>query len=129
MTIVGRLRKRLKQSFTVLRLYRYKWVLIIALIWTMLDLLLWAIRASVPEVGSFKDSFKDAFNVANETRSLNYIMLRLLVVFLMSIFMGWLIVFKFRKLFRNKPLWANIALKTVILMACSFFMNFFNLFG
>ena len=105
-----------------IRLYRYKWVLLIALVWTLLDLLLWAIRASVPQAEAFKDPM-------GETRTFGYVVLRISVVFVMSMLMGWLIVFKFRNLFRNKPLWANLTLKTLILMACSFIMNFFNLFG
>jgi adenylate cyclase len=121
MTIVGKLRNKLSQSFTVLRRYRYRWVMIIALVWTGLDLLLWAVRASVPQADAFADE--------SHSRSLNYISLRSGVVFLMSLIMGYLLVFKFRTMFRNKPLQVNLLLKTVILMACSFFMNFFNLFG
>ena len=121
MTIVGKLRRKLTQSFTVLRRYRYRWVLIIALIWTALDLLLWAIRASVPQADAFADP--------SQTRSLNYVLLRSAVVFFMSLIMGFLLVFKFRTMFRNKPLQVNLLFKTLILMACSFFMNFFNLFG
>ena len=73
MTFVGKLRNRLSQSFTVLRRYRYRWVLIIALTWTALDLLLWAIRASVPQADAFADE--------SRTRSLNYVLLRSAVVF------------------------------------------------
>jgi len=121
MNVIGRLRNRVSQSFTILRRYRYRWVLIIAVTWTVLDIMLWAIRASVPQADAFADPA--------HTRSFDYIMLRSAVVFLMSLLMGYLLVFKFRTMFRNKPLQVNIMLKTVILMACSFFMNFFNLFG
>jgi adenylate cyclase len=121
MIIFGKIRRRLDQSFNVLRRYRYRWVLLIALTWTALDLLLWAIRASVPQAAAYTD--------IEHTRDINYVAIRSSVVFGMSLMMGWLIVFKFRTLFRNKPLQVNLALKTLILMACSFFMNFFNLFG
>ncbi len=43
--------------------------------------------------------------------------------------MGYLLVFKFRLMFREKPLWANFLLKTLLLMAGSFIMNFFNIIG
>ena len=129
MLVFAKLHRRIGESFNVLRRYRVRWVFIIALSWTIVDLLFWAIRASVPEMGSFRNVFSTAFSAVNETRSMNYILLRLLVVFVMSMFMGWLIVFRFRYLFRNRPLQVNLLLKTVILMACSFAMNFFNLFG
>lgn len=121
MTVVGKIKRKLGQSFNVLRRYRYRWVLLIALAWTALDLLLWAIRASVPQTAAYAD--------IEHTRDINYVAIRSSVVFGMSLMMGWLIVFKFRTLFRNRPLQVNLALKTLILMACSFVMNFFNLFG
>jgi adenylate cyclase len=113
--------RRLKQGFTVIRRYRWRWVMIIAVSWTLIDLMLWGARAAVPQPAAFED--------ASDPRSLSYAMLRIGVVFVMSGVMGYLLVFKFRLLFRNKSLWANFVLKTLILMACSFFMNFFNLFG
>jgi len=113
--------QKLKKAFPVIRRYRYRWVLIIALAWTSVDLLLWAIRASVPQPAAFEDQ--------SDPRSFSYVMLRLGVVFTMSIFMGYLLVFKFRNFFREYPLMLNLGLKTLILMAFSFFMNFFNLFG
>src|ERR1043165_366251 len=121
MIIIGKIKRKLGQSFNVLRRYRFRWVLLIALTWTGLDLLLWAVRASVPQAAAYAD-------IAH-TRNLNYILIRSSVVFAMSLIMGFLLVFKFRTMFRNKPLQVNLFLKTVILMACSFLMNFFNLFG
>jgi adenylate cyclase len=121
MLSIAKIRNKLKQSFNVLRRYRYRWVFIIALSWTAIDLLLWAIRASVPQADAFADP--------SQPRSFNYIVLRISIVFVMSLIMGFLLVFKFRTMFRNKPLQINLLFKTLILMACSFFMNFFNLFG
>src|SRR4051794_28152941 len=91
------------RRISAIRLYRFKWVLLIATIWTLMDLLLWAIRASVPQPGAFEDPM--------QTRTLSYVLLRMGIVFLMSTVMGWLIVFKFRSLFRDKPLLANLSLK------------------
>lgn len=116
-----KLMHRLKQRFTVLRRYRYRWVLIVALTWTMIDMLLWAIRASVPQPAAFQDP--------SDPRSVSYALVRVSVVFVMSCIMGYLLVFKFRTMFRNRSLWINLIMKTLILLACSFFMNFFNLFG
>ncbi len=121
MIALTKLKRKLNQSFHVLRRYRFRWVLIIALCWTALDLLLWAVRASVPQAAAYED--------LSHTRSLEYVLLRSSVVLFMSLVMGWLLVFKFRTMFRNRPLQVNLLLKTLILMACSFFMNFFNLFG
>jgi adenylate cyclase len=118
---IAKLKRGLGQSFNVLRRYRFQWVLIIAVFWTILDLLLWAIRALVPQADAFADP--------EHSRSFQYILLRLCVVFTASLLMGWLLVFKFRNMFRDKPLQLNLLFKTLILMACSFFMNFFNLFG
>ena len=121
MPFLAKIKNRLKVTFNVLRRYRYRWVFIIALSWTAIDLLLWAIRASVPQADAFADP--------SQPRSFNYILLRSSIVFAMSLIMGFLLVFRFRTMFRDKPLQVNLILKTLILMACSFFMNFFNLFG
>jgi adenylate cyclase len=121
MGYIGRLRLRLAPSFNVLRRYRFRWVFIIALTWTGLDLLLWAIRASVPQAAAFTDPA--------HTRDLDYVLIRSSVVLSMSLIMGWLLVFRFRTMFRHQPLQVNLLLKMLILMACSFVMNFFNLFG
>ncbi len=121
MLALTKFKRKLNESFHVLRRYRVRWVIIIALSWTLLDLLLWAIRASVPQAAAYDD--------LEHTRSFQYVAIRSSVVFAMSLIMGWLLVFKFRTMFRNRPLQVNLLFKTLILMACSFFMNFFNLFG
>ena len=113
--------RQIKQGVNVMRRYRYRWVLIVALTWTLIDMMLWAVRASVPQPAAFQDP--------SDPRSTSYAILRVGVVFLMSCVLGYLLVFKFRNMFRNLSLWVNLALKTLILMAGSFFMNFFNLFG
>lgn len=112
---------RLKTTFTVIRRYRWRWVLIIAFCWMMVDLLLWRIRAILPQSGNFED--------AADRQRLTYALVRMAIVFVTSAGMGYLLVFKFRLLFRNKPLWANFLLKTILLMAGSFIMNFFNIIG
>ena len=112
---------RLKQGFTILRRYRYQWVIMVTFIWTLIDTLLWSIRTSVPQT--------EAFETPTETRTFGYALVRFGVVLVMSFLMGYLLVFKFRALFRNRPLWVNFTMKTLILMGCSFFMNFFVLFG
>lgn len=121
MTITGKIKRKLATTFNVLRRYRFRWVLLIALTWTSLDLLLWAIRASVPQAAAYTD--------IEHTRDLNYVLIRTAAVFGTSLLLGFLLVFKFRTMFRNKPLQVNLLFKTLILMAGSFFMNFFNLFG
>jgi adenylate cyclase len=112
---------KLTQGFTILRRYRYQWVLIIMLAWTFLDTLLWAIRTTVPQA--------DAFENPAETRTISYALIRVTVVLSMSLLLGYLLVFKFRTMFRNQPLWFNLTMKTLILMAASFLMNFFTLFS
>lgn len=112
---------KLKQTFTVIRRYRWRWVLIIAFSWMMIDLLLWRMRATLPESGEFE--------LPADRHNIYYALLRMTTVFIVSGMMGYMIVFKFRLLFREKAYWANFLLKTLILMACSFVMNFFNLLG
>lgn len=51
------------------------------------------------------------------------------VVFVMSALMSWLLVFKFRHMFVHWPRLQNVILKSLILLAFSFLLNFFNLFG
>jgi adenylate cyclase len=70
-----------------------------------------------------------AFTDVEHTRSFNYVLIRTSAVLGTSLILATLLVFKFRTMFRNKPLQINLLFKTLILMAGSFFMNFFNLFG
>lgn len=114
-----RLPLKLTQGFNILRRYRYRWLIIIMLAWTFVDTLLWAIRTTVPQTA--------AFETPSETRTLGYALIRVWVTSTMSLLMGYLLVFKFRTMFRNKPLWFNLTMKTLILMAGSFLMNCFTL--
>ncbi len=107
--------KRIKAKFSFLQKYRYSWVMMIASIWTFIDLSYWYIGLSSA----------DDKNYTGEVISTNAIYLRCAIVFIMSLFMAYILIFKLKQRFRNYPLVVNLLIKTTILLSASFVMNFF----
>lgn len=101
---------------SAIRKYRYKWVFFIALIWTVIDVLLWVRYMQMP----FGSKYDSSFQILNPTA----VILRICIEFYMSLVMGYLLVFRLKQMFRNYPLWANLILKTAILLLASILMNF-----
>jgi adenylate cyclase len=90
---------------------RIKTVLFIAVFWTAIDLVIFLLNPH-PQYHS------------------NSIFTREIFMFLISLAMGYLIVFQLRKFFRGFPLWMNFFSKSVILLASAlmltFIIQFFN---
>lgn len=93
--------------------YRLRTMFVIALFWMIIDLIIvW--------LGDFQ--------------SINYpvnsLLIRSLIVFVMSLIMGYLFIFTLRSVFRKFPLWLNFVLKSSILLfgalIISFILNFSN---
>lgn len=81
-------------------------VFFIALFWTITDVVVVLLFNRL--------STRDAFTG---------MVVRELIVFLMSIFMGYLLVFVLRQLFRNFYLWVALLCKSMILVAAAFCIN------
>src|SRR5215831_12234628 len=102
-------------KFSFIKRYHAKLVFAIAISWTLVDLV-W-IR------------FFDYYAVSRNENTLHhialqYLLLRLSIVFVMSGLMGYLLIFKLGHAFRNYSLMTRLALKTGILLLTSLFMNF-----
>lgn len=97
----------LRRRLTFLKRYRWTVVLNIALIWPVIDLLIMVTRN----------------NPANYS-TIQAIAVRIVVVICLSFGMGYLIVFKLKKLFRERSFALSLAVRSLILIAAALIMNF-----
>lgn len=110
--------RNISSGFSALQRYRYKWVLYIALSWTIVD---FCAKLYFSGFGSMQPDNDNPTRIL----TLESAWQRALIVLVMSLGMGYLLVTKLRSPFRNRALWVNIAAKTLILLAASVAMNFF----
>ena len=108
--------RNLGRHISVISKYRYKWVLIIAITWTIIDVYSWIHFMNKP--------YEERSETVYQFLTPGAIILRAVIDFFMSIFMGNLLVFRLKRLFKDYPLWATLMLKTLILIIASFLMNF-----
>src|SRR5688572_416518 len=85
---------------------RIKSILYIAIFWTLTDCITVLLRDQ---------------NNGNIARSL---WIRELTIFLVGIIIAYLFIFKLTKILRSYPLWLNLLLKSLILLASAFAINF-----
>jgi adenylate cyclase len=100
----------------VLGKFRFKLILLIAVIWTTIDTLYILIRFQWLNISS-----RYYFFEYNEGWA---IVLREIIVFIMSFMIGYVLVFNFKRNSRNLPLWMNFIAKTALLVLLTFMMNF-----
>jgi len=105
----------IKKRLSAINRYRYKWVTIIAIAWTLIDFFLWFryMRTS--------DELK--YNTSFTMLNTEAIILRLVIVSYLSWAMGYLLVFRLKGWFRDYPMLINLVLKTAILLLASIVMN------
>jgi len=108
--------KNISGKFSVITRYRYKWVLFIAIAWTLIDVIGWVRFMNRPY-----DERPDTVYVYLTPGA---VVARAVIDFLMGLFMGNLLVFRLRKMFHEYPLLLTFAAKTLLLIVASFFMNF-----
>ncbi|MGB8193602.1 MAG: adenylate/guanylate cyclase domain-containing protein [Chitinophagaceae bacterium] len=108
--------KSIANRFSVISKYRYKLILLIAVIWVVLDSAYILIRFKLLDIPS-----RYYFFEYNEPWA---IVLREVIVFFMSALMGYVLVFNFKRNSRNLPLWVNFIRKTGMLILLAFAMNF-----
>lgn len=87
--------------------HRVRSIMFIAVIWTLTDFAAVLMR---------NDS-----GLQNATRNL---WLREILIFVVSIIMGYLFVYKLKKILRNYPLWLTYILKSTILLVAAFAISF-----
>lgn len=89
--------------------YRIRSVLFIALLWTFVDWITILLRNQ--ELSS---------NVQRE----HSLWMRELLMFILSVIMSYLFVYRLKRLLRNYPLWLNFILKSVILLGSALIISF-----
>ncbi len=104
----------IRRHINTLQRYRIRWMFIIALCWTAIDVL-----------------SKIAFTKAGRAPgrivriiSLESITLRTATVLCVSLLVSYMLVFRFRGLFRNAPLWRSFVSKTFVLVGFAILGNF-----
>lgn len=106
----------IRHHFSVMTKYRYKSVLVIAVVWTMIDVFSW--------IHFMQKPYEERSETVYQFLTPGAVVLRCFIDFVMSIFMGNLLVFQLKQLFRHYPLWLTLIFKTFILIVASFLMNF-----
>ncbi len=91
-----------------------KWVVLIAVIWTVADLL-----AKLYFSGTGRSNAQ-----SHRILTPGALWLRLAIVFSVSLYMGYLLVFVLRERFREYPLWKTLLYKSAILVGASVGLNF-----
>ena len=92
--------------------YRLKSIIYIAIFWTVTDYIVMLLR--------------DQTDKLYPTKSLA---VREILIFSVSLVMGYLFVYKLKKILRHYPLWLNFTLKSVILLGSAFIINFIIHYG
>lgn len=105
-----------KHSLSVITRYRYKWVMIIAICWTLIDVIGW--------VHFMQRPYEERSETTFQYLTPGAIILRTIIVLGMSLVMGYLLVFQLRRMFRDRSLMAALSLKTLFLIIASFVMSF-----
>ena len=94
-------------DFNFINRYRFILILYISLFWTAIDLYV-VITRTEPTYYSFASA----------------IALRSLLVFIMSLGMGYLLVFQLRQRFRKYPLWASFSFRAIIMLVAAYLANY-----
>jgi adenylate cyclase len=110
-------KRKIDSGFSVITRYRYKWVLFIAIAWTLIDIVTW--------INFMEQPYENRTDTIFQFLTPGAIALRVAIVFLMSAVMGYVLVFRLKKIFRDYPLIISLLLRTLFLIVAAFVMNFF----
>ncbi len=94
-------------NFSFVSKYRFRLILYISVLWTLVDLFM-VLTRSEPLYYSIVEAK----------------VLRVILVFTMSLLINYLLVFKLRRLFRNRSLWIGFILRSLILLFAAYIVNF-----
>lgn len=89
--------------------YRIRSVLFIALLWTFVDWVSILLRNQ---------------EITSSVQREHSLWMRELLMFILSIIMGYLFVYRLKKLLQNYPLWLNFVLKSLILLVSALIISF-----
>jgi adenylate cyclase len=105
------------KGFSVIKRYKLRMILIVAVSWTIIDSLFYIFRLTEQPLPS-----KYALFQKHTTQA---ILLREANVFFLSMIMAYFLVFFMKNFFRKNSLWINMFLKAIILVAAALVINFF----
>jgi len=94
-------------NFSFVSRYRFSLIFYISVCWTIVDLVMVLTRPD-PAYYSFASA----------------IALRSILLFIMSLGIGYLLIFKLRRMFRNRPLLVSFLLRSSILLVAAYIINF-----
>lgn len=94
-------------TFSFVTRYRFSLIIYISICWTIIDFVMVLTRAT-----------PTYYSIASA------IALREVLVFVMSLGIGYLLVFKLRQMFRNRPLVVSFFLRSSILLIAAYIVNF-----
>lgn len=94
-------------NFSFVSRYKFSLILYISIAWTIIDLVMVLTRRE-PTYYSFGSA----------------VALRSSLVFIMSVGIGYLLVFKLRTMFRNRSLWVSFVFRSAILLVAAYIINF-----
>ena len=111
-----KLSRLITRKLSVLNKYRFKFILVIAAVWTFIDCVYILIRFRWLHIPSryYFFEYNDGWAIV----------LREVVVFIVSFVIGYVLVFNLKRNTRNLPFWANFITKTALLVLLTFAMNF-----
>ena len=94
-------------NFTFVSKYRFSLIFYISVCWTIIDLIMVLTRQE-PDYYSFSSALA----------------LRSILLFIMSLGIGYLLIFKLRRMFRNRPLVVSFLFRSGILLIAAYIINF-----
>lgn len=94
-------------NFSFVSRYRFSLIFYISVFWTIIDVVV-VLTRDEPSYYSFASA----------------ILLRSFLVFIMSLLMGYILVFKLRKMFKGVSLWLSFLLRGLILLVASYIINY-----
>jgi adenylate cyclase len=96
--------------------YRIKLVLLIAFLWTIIDTSVYIFRFYRDRVDQVAQPF--------DMHSTSVLLLRSGLIFIICLVMAYLLIYQLKHLVRNLPLWLSLLIKSIILVAAAFLLNF-----
>src|SRR5688500_10936523 len=98
---------RITDRFSFMKRYRYMLVMYIAFIWPIVDLIIMVTR-----------------NNPSYYNTPQAIALRSCLVFFLSLGMGYILIFKLKRLLKSYPIALSLFVRSMVLIVAAFLMNF-----
>ena len=100
----------------VISKYRIKQVLVIALLWTIIDTGIYIYKF-------YRDHVDEAVR-PYDMHSWAVLILRSGLIFCICLLMAYLLTYQLKHLVRNLPLWLSLLIKSIIMVAAAFLLNY-----